>query len=69
MLDPSVKKHTKADGLTGACDKLKMNPLSKNLVNFPLEKSCMFEAQFEMQHILDPRTWYTFHLKRALSCP
>lgn len=31
MADPSVKKNVKADGLAGACDRLKMNPLSKNL--------------------------------------
>jgi F-type H+-transporting ATPase subunit O len=31
MADPSVKKQLKADGLSGACDKLKMNVLSKNL--------------------------------------
>jgi len=31
LADPSIKKSLKADGLTGACDKLKMNELSKNL--------------------------------------
>lgn len=31
LFDPSVKKGLKNDGLAGACDKLKMNPLSKNL--------------------------------------
>ena len=31
MSDPSVKKQMKTEGLSGACDKLKMNPLSKNL--------------------------------------
>jgi len=31
LADPSVKKTVKADGLSGACDKLKMNALSKNL--------------------------------------
>jgi len=31
LADPSVKKTIKADGLSGACDKLKLNPLSKNL--------------------------------------
>merc|ERR1711973_560885 len=31
LADPSVKKTVKADGLSGACDKLKLNPLSKNL--------------------------------------
>jgi F-type H+-transporting ATPase subunit O len=31
MADPSVKKHLKAEGLAGACDRMKMNPLSKNL--------------------------------------
>ncbi len=31
MADPSIKKKLKTDGLSGACDKLKMNPLSKNL--------------------------------------
>jgi len=31
MADPSVKKQLKTEGLSGACDKLKMNPLSKNL--------------------------------------
>jgi len=30
LLDPSVKKNLKVDGLAGACDKLKMNPLTKN---------------------------------------
>ena len=31
MADPSIKKTLKADGLSGACDRLKMNVLSKNL--------------------------------------
>lgn len=31
LADPSIKKSLKVDGLTGACDKLKMNELSKNL--------------------------------------
>merc|ERR1712203_717020 len=31
LADPSVKKNMKADGVAGACDKLKMNVLSKNL--------------------------------------
>ena len=31
LADPSIKKSLKADGLSGACDKLKMNELSKNL--------------------------------------
>ena len=31
LFDPSVKKGLKHDGLAGACDKMKMNPLSKNL--------------------------------------
>merc|ERR1712226_402325 len=31
LADPSVKKNIKADGVAGACDKLKMNVLSKNL--------------------------------------
>ena len=31
LFDPSVKKNIKADGLSGACDKLGMNKLSKNL--------------------------------------
>ena len=31
MADPSIKKTLKTDGLSGACDRLKMNPLSKNL--------------------------------------
>ncbi len=31
MADPSIKKKLKTDGLSGACDKLKMNVLSKNL--------------------------------------
>ena len=30
MSDPSVKKQLKTEGLAGACDKFKMNPLSKN---------------------------------------
>jgi len=31
LADPSVKKTIKAEGLSGACDKLKLNPLTKNL--------------------------------------
>ena len=31
LADPSVKKNLKASGLAGACDKLKMSPLTKNL--------------------------------------
>merc|ERR1712142_361098 len=31
LADPSVKKTVKAEGLSGACDKLKLNALSKNL--------------------------------------
>ena len=31
LADPSIKKSLKADGLNAACDKLKMNELSKNL--------------------------------------
>ena len=31
LADPSIKKSLKADGLASACDKLKMNELSKNL--------------------------------------
>eukprot|EP00094_Tigriopus_californicus_P005789 TCALIF_05580-PA protein Name:"Similar to Oscp ATP synthase subunit O, mitochondrial (Drosophila melanogaster)" AED:0.05 eAED:0.05 QI:0/0/0/0.66/1/1/3/0/210 len=31
LFDPSVQKSLKAKGLAGACDKLKMNELSKNL--------------------------------------
>lgn len=31
LFDPSVKKNLKADGLAGACDKMGMNALSKNL--------------------------------------
>ncbi len=31
LSDPSVKKTLKADGLASACDKMKMNALSKNL--------------------------------------
>lgn len=31
MADPSVKKTLKNEGLAGACDRMKMNPLSKNL--------------------------------------
>lgn len=31
LADPSVKKNVKIDGLAGACDKLKLNPLTKNL--------------------------------------
>merc|ERR1711974_418461 len=31
LADPSVKKNIKADGVAGACDKLKMDVLSKNL--------------------------------------
>lgn len=31
LADPSIKKGLKADGLAAACDKLKMNELSKNL--------------------------------------
>merc|ERR1712193_21854 len=31
LADPSVKKNIKAEGVAGACDKLKMNVLSKNL--------------------------------------
>ena len=31
LFDPSVKKNIKADGISGACDKLGMNALSKNL--------------------------------------
>ena len=32
MADPSVKKQLKTDGLSGACDKFKMNVLTKNLL-------------------------------------
>jgi len=31
LADPSVKKTVKSDGVAGACDKLKMNALTKNL--------------------------------------
>merc|ERR1712026_173461 len=31
MADPSVKKNIKAEGVAGACDKMKMNALTKNL--------------------------------------
>merc|ERR1712026_502148 len=31
LADPSIKKGLKAEGLASACDKLKMNELSKNL--------------------------------------
>merc|ERR1712095_109818 len=31
LADPSIKRGLKADGLAAACDKLKMNELSKNL--------------------------------------
>nr|ACO15580.1 ATP synthase subunit O, mitochondrial precursor [Caligus clemensi] len=30
LADPSIKKSLKSEGLASACDKLKMNPLSKN---------------------------------------
>ena len=32
LLDPSVKKGLKVDGLTGACDKLGFSELTKNLL-------------------------------------
>ena len=31
LADPSIKKSVKVDGIAGACDKLKMSPLTKNL--------------------------------------
>ena len=31
LADPSIKKGVKVDGIAGACDKLKMSPLTKNL--------------------------------------
>jgi len=35
--DPTIKKSLKADGLTGACGKLKMNPLTTNLITMLAE--------------------------------
>jgi len=32
ILDPSIKKNLKVDGVAGACDKMKMNPLTKNML-------------------------------------